>query len=542
MRWPIFLVVVSLAACEGFSGLASDLLGEKKEVEGDGEVDGEEAPVDSSRIPRLSHRQYENTLRDLLGLDAPLGITSSFVGDATSGVFDNNGAELVVNGDLWADYQRAAETAAETATATPQALAKLTFGTTPTQPADFVRALGARVFRRPLTSGEIDAFVAIYGKGAEYYPKVSSASTAGARVVLEAMLQSPQFLYRIELSEGALTEWELASRLSYALWQSMPDQALTAAAQSGALSGDGYAAQVQRLLADPRAEETVRTFHAQLFRVSLFADITRSTTLFPEFSTALRASMIEEPLRFSADVYKGQGDLAQLLTAPHSFIDANLAKVYKLTAPGSGFARVNFTDGRRAGLLTQVGFLALNSTATDPAAIHRGVFLNRRILCAPLAAPGMAAPPLPADDPNDPKTLRERVTIFTGTGTCGALCHGTMINPAGFAFEHYDALARWRETDKNKPVNAADEYSFEGTMRPFDGGPQFAQIVSQESMTHRCYAKHWTEFLYGRASADEDKPLTARVGRASLEQHISMRAVMEAVVTSPVFKKRPVNP
>jgi hypothetical protein len=154
----------------------------------------------------------------------------------------------------------------------------------------------------------------------------------------------------------------------------------------------------------------------------------------------------------------------------------------------------------------------------------------------------LVAPPLPAGDPNHPRTMRDRITAFSGAGTCGAGCHGTLINPAGFAFEHYDALGRRRDQEKSLPVDATGEFAFEGVSRSYDGAIEFGRAAAEAPMTHRCYAKQWTEFLFGRDSAPEDEALTRRVGLASLEQHPPLRGVMEALVTSEPFKTRPVSP
>jgi hypothetical protein len=502
---------------------------------------GVEVAVASSRAPRLSHGQYENTVKDLLGLDAVTNVTKTFVGDSTSSVFKNNGGDLVVNSDLWADYQRAAEDLAQKATASADAISRLAQGASTSDAKGFVQQLGRRAFRRPLTSAEVDSYAALFTKGATLFSD-SKGNDAGVRIVLEAMLQSPNFLYRLELKDGGLTPYELASRLSYALWQTMPDTELLAAAEKGALDGDGYNTQVQRLLASDRIRDTAKDFHAQLLQVFKYADVTRATTLFPEFSPELRTSMLEETTRFTDDVFSNNGDLVQLLSAPYTFVDAKLAKVYGVSAPASGFSKVTFTDGKRAGLLTQVGFLATNSSSTQPDAIHRGTFVNFRILCSSLTPPPVAAPPLPSDDPDHPHTLRERITAFSGAGTCGASCHGTMINPAGFAFEHYDALGRWRDKEGTLPVTAVDEYSFEGTVRKYDGAVEFAKALVEAPMTHQCYARNWTEYLFGRASVPADAALTRRVGLASLQQHMPLRGVLEALVTSKPFKTRPVDP
>jgi hypothetical protein len=538
---PLFLVLV---ACEG------SIFGTSPEQPIDPTLPAgspRELPAPTTRAARLSSAEYENTARDLLGESATLGITATFVGDATSTTFDNNGGELSVAADQWNDYQRAAEELARRATLSPEALTRVAGGTLPGDSGDLIAAVGRRVYRRPLGADEVAAYQPLYAAGPTLYPGGDAVLT-GMRVVLEAMLQSPHFLYRVELSSAAVREvvpldrHELATRLSYALWQSMPDAALFAAADDGSLgTPEGYTAQVRRLLADPRAVGAVQRFHAQLLGFERYADITRSTTLFPEFNTALRASMQEEPRRLiEAVVFTEQKGLSTLLTTPTSYVDANLAAVYGLTGTfGTAFDKVTFTDGRRAGLLTQAGFLALNATSTESDPIHRGTSINFKLLCAPLSPPPNNVPPLPRND-GPPKTLRQRITEFTGTGTCGTGCHDVMINPAGFAFEHYDALGRWRETDQGLPIDAADRYPFDSTWRAYDGAIGFQQLMAQEDMTHRCYAQHWLQFLHGRGLAESDAAVVKRVAAAS-RADAPVLEVLRLLVESESFKTRAVE-
>jgi hypothetical protein len=511
---------------------------------------GPEKPAPSSRAPRLSHEEFENTVQDLLGESAPIGITTDFVKDPSSTLFNNNSGEFAIVGNQWNDYQTAAEEIAKRATASDQALQKA-FGAQASGDAKaFIESVGLRIFRRPVTAEEVTAYSALHAKGKEFFPN-DDVKRSGARVVLEAMLQSPNFLYRLETGTAqqgdvvALSGYELATRLSYALWQSLPDAALLqAAADQSLLTSQGYTAQVDRLLADGRARKILQRFHAQLLSASKYRDVSRDTKVFPEFNEQLKTSMVtEQTMLIDNVIFAENGTVSSLLTVPYTFADSNLAAVYKL--PGNFTAKFDkhtFANKPRQGILTQVGFLASNATAIDSDPIHRGVFINDRIICSNLPSPPNNIPPLPAPDPNaPPKTLRERITDFTGKGTCGAGCHSTYINPIGFAFEKYDALGRDRLAERNgRELDAKDSFEFgdNDTVLTYDGAVELSSQLAQQNSVHRCYAKHLIEFLYGRSSAMNDKALEGRVGLASQKGSLTIKQVVAELVKSNSFTSR----
>jgi len=499
----------------------------------------------ASRVPRLSHTQWENATRDLLRLDARSGLSSSFIPDPTSGLFDNSGSSLSVDRNLWIGYQRAAEQLADQISADAAALDRLApaAATPAARLSTFIRDFGLRAYRRPLTGAEQTRLAALAARAAEFHPTLDPF-TGGARVVIEATLQSPHFLYRPEMGPAAdgtvtLSSYEIASRLAFALWNSIPDDALLAAAAADSLrTTAGVRAQAERMLEDPRAHDMVGDFHFQWLDARKYADITRSTTLFPEYDPALPESMKQEALRFvDAVVFDDDGGLGELLTASFTVADARIARVYGVAEPAD-WQRVELGP-QRAGLFTQIGFLAAQSTSTTSDPIHRGVQLNRRVLCADLPAPPMEVAPLPGPSSTIPQTLRQRVDAHTGRGTCGARCHGGLINPIGFAFENYDALGRWQDTDNGLPVDAAARYEFEsGVFRGYANAVELATIIAAESATHRCYTGHWLEYLYGRQRQPVDDAIVARVAEQSLGGSVSVRDVIVELVTSGPFLSR----
>lgn len=322
----------------------------------------------------------------------------------------------------------------------------------------------------------------------------------------------------------------------------MPDDALFSAAASGDLSTkDGYLVQARRMLADPRARDTVASFHDQLLQVQKVYDVTRNTTLFPEFSPALRASMAEEQRAFVRHVVLDQrAGLSTLLTAPYSFLDANTARVYGSSGVTS-LSKVTFTDGKRSGLLTQLGFLATNATSTTSDPIHRGTFVNHQLLCSGLPPPPNMVPALPAEDPMVVRTLRQRVEAFTGKGTCGEGCHSTFINPVGFAYENYDALGRWRDTEKSLPIDASAEFMFDETLERYTGSAEFGKKLAESKAAHACYFEHWLEYLYGHRLTESERPLVTRLARQSRESDAAVMGLLEELVASDAFRARAVE-
>lgn len=510
-----------------------------------------DVPAASSEAPRLSHAQWENATTDLLALTAPSRLSAGFIPDPAHGLFDNAGGELSVGAALWSDYQRAAETLAQRVTTDATALARIVPAGLTSDPAmrasGFIAGFGLRAYRRPLTNTELATYVMLFQTGSTAYPEMPDHFAAGARIVLETMLQSPHFLYRPELSTAPvagvipLSDYELASRLSFALWNTIPDEELLTAAASHQLTTDaGLRMQVTRMLAEPRARAMVTAFHDQLLQTGRATDVHRDATLFPEYDASVPPAMIGETRAFVEHViFDDRGSLETLLTAPYSYVDQNLAPIYGLHGTfGTTFTRTSLDPTRRAGLFTQIGFLSVNATSTETDPIHRGVFLHRRMLCTTLPPPPMMVPPLPADDPTMPHTMRQRVTTHTGPGTCGATCHATTINPVGFAYEHYDALGRWRDRDHGLPIDATGNYPLGGLPQNYDGAVDLGHVMAGQLVTHTCYTRHWLEYAYGRATSRVDEAVIARVGGRSRFDHLDVIGVLTELVTSRSFTHR----
>ena len=505
--------------------------GDDGDDDGD-DTDGDDQPPveeheQDSQFPRLSHLQWENTVRDLFELDEITGLSDSFVGDPVAGGFDNAGAEFEVGATLWADYQNAAEALAEIVIADNAVFDRITPADTGQDASargrEFVETFGRKVYRRPLTNAEIDELSAVFDSAGSNYDDLDPFA-AGVHLTLQAMLQSPYFVYRVVDGEPSdngrikLDGYEVASRLSYALWNSMPDPTLFDAAESGALDdADGVREQAARMLLDDKARDTVRDLHRQVLKVDLYLDRSKDPDLYPQFNAGLGPLMQEEAYRFIEDVVFDQGQgYAELLTSTHTFANAELAALYGIAdgPAGNGFERVELDATERSGMLTRLGFLMSRAYQIDPDPIHRGAFISFELLCN-------EQPPLPDDvsavEPDPTKTNRQRVEDHTGTGTCGAGCHNVLINPAGFAFENYDAIGAWRTIDNGQPVDAAAAFTFDGEQQEYENAVEFSNIMADSKQAHDCYTRHLLEYMYGRvhraAGRRDGRRARHRVGR-----------------------------
>jgi len=503
----------------------------------------------ATAFPRLTHAQWENSVRDLLRLQAPPNLSDSFEPDTRISFFDNNVRALRVSSDLWGDYQGAAETLADEVTADAAVLDGLLPNDLPVDGAERARAVirdvGRRAYRRALSDEEVEAHLSIFDQGTTHFPEMD-AFDAGVRILLEAFLQSPHFIYRVELGQGQsgdaveLGDFAIASRLSYMIWNSAPDDILLDEAERGALStSEQIATQAARLLDDVRGQAMLERFHAQLLNWDLYRDLTKDPSEFPLYYDGVGDDMYEEARRFvEYVVLEEDGNVAELLTAPYTFVNADLAAIYDLAGAFDGsFSQASFgptEHPERGGLLTQLGFLASHGGLTG--SIHRGVFINHRLLCTELPPPPDALPPIPADD-GMTMTSRQRIELHTGPGTCGESCHGTFINPVGFAFESFDGLGQYRTEEFGMPVDASASFEFADGPSSFDGAAEFNGAIASRVQTHDCYTKQWVEYALGRDTAGSDLDLIQDLGDASLAG-LSIRELIIGLVQAEEFRTR----
>lgn len=496
-------------------------------------------------LRRLTARQYANTVRDLFpGVAIP---EPTILTDPGVAGFENNASAQTPSALLIEQYQRAAVDV--TAAAFEQA--ELWLPCTSDGGADpqacghaLILDLGARAFRRPLAAETAQVYLDFFATQLEEHD-----FAVAIQLTIQALLQAPQFIYFIESTtseaEGPqpLDDHSLATRLSYFLWDTMPDAELLAAAAAGQLTSDEATlrAQVERMLADPRARLATINFYRQWFDFDAIDDIAPDPATYPEYTPALRESMKQELERLAAwTVFDLEGRLRDLLLADRSFVDPQLAAIYGVPAPTTDWQLVDLDPDRRAGILTSAGFLASRAHPVHPSPVKRGVFVLEHLLCQPPPPP----PPnidttVPAATPADPKTNRERYQAHTVDALCQG-CH-VGIDGLGFGFEHYDSLGRWREHDNGFEVDASGQLFGSDVDGAFDGAVELAAMLASSEVAHACAVTNYLRWALARSPALDDPCFKAELDQAFLASEGSLRALVVEIVLSDGFRRRRVE-
>jgi Protein of unknown function (DUF1592)/Protein of unknown function (DUF1595)/Protein of unknown function (DUF1588)/Protein of unknown function (DUF1585)/Protein of unknown function (DUF1587) len=489
-----------------------------------------------ARTIRLTHEQWERSVQDLLQLDVATGQREGLTADAL-GVhdFSNNELNLEVSPKLWADYEVAAEALAAEVASSDAALAKIYSGT---DAEGFIESFGLRAFRRPLSDEEKSAYQAIYDTGAGLSEGGATPFARGAGLVIEAMLQSPHFLYRTELGESGerLSGYEIAAKLSLMLRGTTPNDELLAAAGNGTLDNDDAVATLAaEMVEEANVVSVMRQYHGELWGFNRYLTIEKDSQTVPEFDKAMNEDLQEAAYLFFDRIYSQSQGVKEMLTSTTAYASASMASFYGVSVSGAGLQEVTL-DETRPGYFTQLPFLILNSVNYVPDSIHRGVALNLQLLCAdvpPPAVTDLSLPPREADQTN-----REVVTAGTGVGTCGQGCHSVYINPLGFAFENFDGLGRIRDTDNGKPVDTADTYPLAEGDVTFTGAPDLMQKLAEREQVHACYSKHLAGFFLQRDVTTADEPLIDSLTTTSRAPSSSVKQLLLALVTAPAFTTR----
>ena len=424
----------------------------------------------------------------------------------------------------------------------------------------FIQRLGALVLREPPTAQDVAFFEDIYGD-------TSTASASGYAELIAVMLNVPEFLYQVEHGDTAvpnhtgvytLSAYELAARLSYQLWDTMPDDALLAAAADGSLlTEEGYRTQVDRLFDDVRAQATMEAFFEDWLKVADLPplDARNSDPVFRAFAAEdlpgpeLRQEMVDDVMDTVRNVLwtDDQGTLDALLTTDRSYARGpGLAAIYGLPVWNGTGAAPSFPQGQRAGLFTRALFLTTGSANTRP--IMKGVFLRRQILCDTIGAPPANANAVPPElNPN--RTTREVVEDLTEQeGTNCAGCHTYMINPLGFATEGFDSLGRARTEQRlfdsagnetgTRPVNTTSVPAVDYADSSESSGPaDLARLMVSSGKVHQCLARSFFRFTHGRWDDPQADGCQLEVYRRAAMDG-TLTDVLKAAVLTPEFRQR----
>lgn len=509
------------------------------ECAGNKTCEGEESP-----LRRLTNREYLNTVRDLLGITSDP--TGAFEAESVVDGFENNATTQLATEPIARQYFLAARALADEVSSRIQELAPCDAGRGETACAGtFVAEFGKRAFRRPLLDGEKALYEGLYARVRE----TGASHTEGLSSVLQALLASPPFFYRFELTGrlqgpqnpgelAKLSGWEIASRLSYFLWQTMPDTELMTAAEQGRLSSkEEIVAQARRLLQAPRGKEVVHRFLGQWLELEGLGEIEKDEKVFPQFTDKVRKELAAEAEAFVDHVFwEKKGRLQDLLTAPVTFRNGALATFYgDGLGAGDRLVMVDLSRSKRRGLLGTGAMAAKLASISDSDPVERGQFVRERLLCGFIPDPpdGVleVAPPV-----NPEHTKRERFAVHTNIKGCDS-CH-KLIDPIGLALENYDGIGRWRDTEKGKPIDTS------GTWAPEDGGKSFrdgTEMLAQLAASPRvydCAVKTWFRFAMGRSEIKSDLPALAGLYDRFRDSGADMHALVMDLVQSTAFTSR----
>lgn len=520
-------------------------------------------------LRRLSHVEYRNSLRDLFSPFAlegePVDVGAlDLPPDTTRSGLENDARALGASELLLSRYEATSRALAAWAVRDDAHLS-LVLGCprweTPTEiegcGASFVASFGLRAFRRPLLDDELARFTSLFRTSA-----MQIDVRAAAELTMAAMVQSPGFLYRLELaptvsggpgSEGAppegavisVPDYEMASRLSYALWQSIPDALLLDAAARGELhTPEQIEAQARRMLDDERAAAMLVDFHRQWLDLDRILDPDHATRvgdgIGATWDATVQASAREEALRF-VRLAMEEGTLSALFTSPEAEVDARMAALYGVPFTGASpdaWVRVTLPEAERAGILTRVAVLASHAHPGYASPPLRGNFVLERVACAPLGAPPADADlsqPMPDPDAG-PRTNRDLFEARTAGAGCQA-CH-RRLDGVGFGFENYDASGVFRTIDNTLPVDATGRLSGLDIVADYEGAVELSSRLTESRQIERCYARRFMEMVWGRGLDGADEGPFDRIHHRFSRSGGRIDVLVTSIVTDESFVSR----
>jgi hypothetical protein len=490
-------------------------------------------------LRRLTVEQYKNSLDALLG--GPIELTTELEPDtAQNGFYAIGAGRATISPAAAEKFELAAYEAAKQALA-PERRASFV-GCTPKAVTDtactrqFVEAFGSRAFRRPLTAAESTRLVAV----AENAQKSLNDFHAGLEFAVAGVLQSPNFLFRVELGEPDPADatrlrygnYELASRLSYTLWNTTPDATLLGAAQRGELTTSaGLARETQRLINDPRAQSALDNFQAERLGLSELANLSKADSVYKGLTDDLRDALRDDVLRTLAQYAQPGEDFLDLFDSTTAFVTPALAQIYGLSMSGSTLAKVELPDSaNRIGLIGKPAFLALNAHSNETSPTLRGKYIRERILCQSIPAPPPnVVPVLGEPDPNAP-TMRDRLKAHANSAAC-ASCHSQM-DPLGLALEHFDAIGRYRKDDNGHALDTTG--NLDG--QDFDGAVELSQLLRDDPRVAACIARQVYRYATAHVESDAEASQIDLLVSAFESSGHDFRQLVAQVVQSEGFR------
>jgi hypothetical protein len=495
---------------------------------------------------RLTAKQYGNTLADVF--EGKLAASTQFPTRTTeislSGFSTDPDNNTVTQVDADQISQAAEDTAVEVGQRLAEFLPCFPKSANEACAESFITRYGERALRRPVTDDEKTLLLGVF------HDASADGFDTGVAAVVQTLLQMPQFLYLVEIGSSdapaadsvvPLTDYEVATRLSYLFLETMPDDELLAAAAAGQLSTpDAIRMQAERLLADPKAKSALTRFYREWSALRVFAAGEKDATLYPQFDAALAQGMQDSFDRFVFDASVGADtSLASLLTRTDLPIDASLARFYGVAAPSSsdGFGSTTLPKNEAAGILTQPALLAglAHEAATSP--VFRGKFVRTKLLCGELGSPPADAQSRqPQYPPN--ATERDKAEALLQVPECAG-CH-TYMNPIGVAFEEFDALGHYRTTyPDGRAVDNSGHIVGAGSLEgDFKGVRELGERLANSAEVQSCMTRQWLRFSVSRKDDDGDACMLQQMQARFSQAGYSLRELMLAVTEAVEFRQR----
>jgi hypothetical protein len=459
-------------------------------------------------------------------------------------------AELALSPTDVAQLETVATVAADAAVADRAALAQLAPCLAEAEPAaschaEVAERVGRVAWRRPLDADERDRLVAIAQAGSAWAARndVADRFGTGLKYELMALLQSPNFLYLVEVGEPdpedatrrLLTPGERASRISFFLLGQTPDVPLLDAADAGELDTDaGVRAVASALLGRAEAREALDAFYTEFLFLDDLANVSKDPEMFPDFDRELTTSMRAETLAFLRDlIWERNADVHEMFTATETYVDPALATLYGVEAPGEGLTRTSLpTEQQRSGILGHASFLARFAHPGLTSPTRRGNLISTRFLCEEVPPPPPGVNPSLPDDPEEgPETMREKLTRHQEDPTCAA-CH-LYMDPMGLALEHFDAVGAWRADDRGMPLDTSGDVENLGA---FSGPAELGQRLAEDERTGRCVVKNFLRSSLGHVETDGERWEVRRISDQFATDGSQVQELLVELCASPMFR------